>query len=161
MKDGKDTLLLDIRSENRSPGEPIGRFLFPLSGAGIVTPNEGVVTLRAVGGQVPLEDETVSSFDRRFKMYMNNLPIYTAAHLSSMLDNTPVAVAYGDYRQDISVYAVVDREEQPTIQLLPGVTLGDVEITLVDETNQTFSPGNDWNVIFQLSVDKSITPRIF
>lgn len=151
----KSTFLLDINSARRRPGEPNNRFRFPLARAGIRTPGDAHVSMRAVGGLVPLETATYAAFDKRFRVYMEGLPVASERHVTAAGADSRLAVAHGDYRLDLSVYATVRADMQPTIQLVPGVPLPDLYVYLLDEEGEPFVPGEDWTLQLRLTGDQA------
>jgi len=148
------TYVIDIRSERRSEGT-VQRFLFPLSQAGIQTPANASVNVRATGGQVPLQEATVEALNKQFRVYLDNFPTRTNDTATANQTNDCLAIAHGDYRLKQSVYADFNGDAQPTIQMMPGVLLPDVYVTLLDENNEPFFPGADWTITLQITADQS------
>ena len=157
----RSTFVLDVRSENRRAGDPIDDFLFPLAQAGIVTPEHAQVSIHAVGGLVPLENATPASFDRRFRVYIENLPVRGGHTVTSFLGDSRLAVAHGDYRMDLSVYATIKADMQPTLQLVSGAMLPDLRVYLLDENGQRFAPGSDWTLQLQIDADQARYANLF
>lgn len=152
----RSVFVIDLRSENRLSSDPVDAFRFPLAKAGITTPRQSLVTLRCTGGRVPLESANPASFDKRFRLYVENLPVRRDLNVTSASDDQRMVIAYGDYRKADSVYAKLSRADQPTIQLISGVSLPDVDVYLLDGDGNPFAPGGDWNIQLQLEADESL-----
>lgn len=151
--------VFDIRSEMRQTNETVQRFRFPLSQAGIRTPADASVSMRARNGFVPLQEATEEALNKRFKVYLENMPVHSGDVVVSDNGDSRIAVAHGDYRIDESVYAKFYGDSQPTVQLLPNVMLPDVTVTLLDEDGEPFFPGQDWTLTLELIADQSLSSK--
>ena len=151
----KSVFVVDIQSEKRPPGASIDRFTFPLAKAGIYTPPSSNATIRCCGGRVPFESATLETFDKRFYLYIDNLPVIYDLNARARGVSGNLAVAYGDFRDANQIYAPLAKAGQPVVQLLPGVHLSDVFVYLLDEDGAPFKPINEWNVQLQIVADQA------